>query len=309
MEFLRDLFTKQMPLEYPLMVFGCAMADAEALDATLASLFVWTYRADFTAPLPRSTLHTDKGWGCLIRTCQMMLSRVLQRHGEFQPTYFMDDAAAPFSIHRLVAAVANPKKAFEPKFWGPTQGCEAIRSTVLEAPLQRRIGVYTASRGSIYNDEVLFVLKQSPVLILMPVTTNARERITQVVFQLLEHLLASRHCVGVVGGVPKRSYYFVGSAGQRLLYLDPHVRTQPAYASNDTIGVTQETAATVSCVEWKRLDPSMLIGFYVKNVEEYAELTTHLLQWGDEDSFFQVEECRGGGRESKASVDDVETWD
>ena len=39
---------------------------------------------------------------------------------------------------------------------------------------------------------------------------------------ILQALLAMEYCIGIIGGRPKHSVYFVGFQENKLLYLDPH---------------------------------------------------------------------------------------
>ena len=39
---------------------------------------------------------------------------------------------------------------------------------------------------------------------------------------LMQSLLALDHCVGIIGGKPKHSVYFVGIQDDKLVHLDPH---------------------------------------------------------------------------------------
>ena len=39
---------------------------------------------------------------------------------------------------------------------------------------------------------------------------------------LAQSLLALDHCVGIIGGKPKHSVYFVGFQDDKLVHLDPH---------------------------------------------------------------------------------------
>lgn len=312
MEMLRDWWdrTNLPPLQYPVQIFGATIDNKATLDAALAELFVWTYRENFCA-LPRSSLCSDKGWGCLIRTGQMLLSKALQRHGAFSPSMFrdVDDDSAPFSIHALVRAVADPKRTFQDKFWLPSQCCQAIKATVAQAPLEKRLSVYVSDCGCVYEDELAFLLRQSPVLVLVPVLTGSAKTITQPVFLILEMLLKLPHCCGVVGGTPKRSYFVVGVSGQRLIYLDPHVKTQNQFSDAKSIGFHHETADSVPSMEWKRVDPSLLIGFYVQDSRAFGELVSALRAFTtDAESgtrFIHIEKSRA----STKALDEVTTFD
>jgi cysteine protease ATG4 len=50
---------------------------------------VWfTYRRNFSANLASSTFKSDAGWGCMLRTGQMMLFQALKRHRLGSETVF-----------------------------------------------------------------------------------------------------------------------------------------------------------------------------------------------------------------------------
>ena len=56
-------------------------------------------------------------------------------------------------------------------------------------------------------------IKVSVVLIICPIVHY---------FFIPQALLSMDHCIGIIGGRPKHSVYFVGFQENKLLYLDPH---------------------------------------------------------------------------------------
>jgi cysteine protease ATG4 len=316
MERFLDWFDRQSQkkLDVPCTILGEHATTAEEANRQLVQLALWTYRSGFKDPLPNSRLTTDKNWGCLIRTSQMLLSRVLQLHGAFDASDFRDSPDARFSIHSLVRAVADPHNDFKPEFWAPSQGCEALRAVVAKA--QVGFTVLVVECGCIYNDEVVFALSRMPVLLLLPCRPTASERITQCVFQTMEHLLASKHCVGIVGGVPRRSYYFVGTTAesQRLIFLDPHVRTQEAFLDMGTLSYACEGVESVGCVDWPRIDSSLMVGVYLQSARDLQEFTAHLstLWRYDSDAFISIapsrSSCKPRCSTEKNLIDEVETF-
>ncbi|KAH9579795.1 Peptidase C54 [Trypanosoma melophagium] len=268
---------------YPCQILGRLVHSESELGDVLRDFFLLTYRSDFD-PLPGSNVTSDKGWGCLARSSQMLLAHALRRYSasDSKLEYFRDiDSVekAPFSLHSMVQATLKRSNEFRPKYWPPSKGCEAIRCCVNDA-LDRRIlsrpmGVVVSSNGSISAKEVESELeKKGAVLILTPLRCGATRLMTQMMFFALEHILHSSTCIGVVGGVPNRSYYVIGSWGQRLLYLDPHCMTQKALVSCDVndAGVVMATPNLVRSVRWDCVDTSFFFGFFLDSVSQWEEL-------------------------------------
>ncbi|OLY85442.1 Cysteine protease ATG4A [Smittium mucronatum] len=61
----------------------------------------------------------------------------------------------------------------------------------------------------------------TPVLLLVPVRLGI-EKINDVYLDKIKRLFKIPNSVGFVGGSPGKSFYFIGSHGDSLLYLDPH---------------------------------------------------------------------------------------
>ncbi len=128
------------------------------------------------------------------------------------------------------------------------------------------------------------------------------------IFPHLQSLFTFPQSVGIAGGRPSSSYYFVGTQANSLFYLDPHF-TRPAVPLRlpGTGGEDSEQSrtadallsafdpselATLHCRKVKRMqisgmDPSMLLGFMCKD-EDWLDLVQRV----DEVSFKPL--YRGG---------------
>jgi cysteine protease ATG4 len=274
---------KQNPITYPCYILNTRVDTEEELNSELSKIFLFTYRSGFD-PLPKSSCRTDKGWGCLARSCQMMIGRMLAMHfrTDLKFTFFrdVDEPEAPFSIHNLVRGMLNQSLTFQPNFWSPTQGCEAIRYAVAAAVnrklIKTPVSVLVAEGGTVSHRDVEFRLNEmGSVMLLIPVRVGIKRHINQQTFMALEHMMQTRLSLGVIGGVPRRSYYLIGTCGQRLLYLDPH-SVKPAMIRAESVSCDVETARTLPAVSWDRIDTSLLFGFFLKSHDDWIEFSAHV---------------------------------
>lgn len=183
---------------------------------------------------------TDAGWGCMIRTAQCVLANALirvrlggawrrgnstaEQHAEYVRilSCFFDNpsAACPFSIHRFAAA--GRRLGTEVGSWlGP--GTAALAMKELVDGGDHGLGVVVTNDGMLCAADVRHESRDwaRPVLVLVV----QRLGLEKVHTDYLAALLASFRCaqsVGVAGGRPSTSLYFVGTGKDQLLYLDPH---------------------------------------------------------------------------------------
>ncbi|KAG8345539.1 putative Peptidase family C54 [Trypanosoma vivax] len=285
---LRSIVCSPVVVRYPCKVLGRTLYDEDELNNLLeTSFYLLTYRMNFE-PLPCSTLTSDRGWGCLARASQMLLAHVLRRHAasECHLKFFCDmndEHLAPFSLHCMTRAVIKHGTEFRADYWAPSQGCEAIRSCVESAVRQglltQKLSVVVSSSGTIPEREIHEHLRgDGSVLVLVPVRCGTSRRMTQTMFFALEHLLHIPSCMGVVGGVPNRGYYIVGTSGHRLLYLDPHCMTQNAMVSCELgkVGIVTPTTNLLRSVRWDHVDTSFFFGFLLDSLDEYEKLRESL---------------------------------
>ena len=108
-----------------------------------ASRLWMTYRTGFPRVLD-SKYTSDAGWGCMLRSCQMMMSHALLCHylsrdwrripGERPPTayltivrWFLDSPMSPYSVHNLVAEGVKMYGKAIGEWYGPSAACNMLK--------------------------------------------------------------------------------------------------------------------------------------------------------------------------------------
>ncbi|KAI0697475.1 hypothetical protein BC835DRAFT_1413706 [Cytidiella melzeri] len=198
---------------------------------------------------------SDAGWGCMLRTGQSLLANALLhahlgRDWRKPPypvytsdyatyvqiiTWFLDEPTCPFSVHRM-ALVGKELGTKVGQWFGPSVAAGAIKKLVHAFP-EATLGIYVASDGGmIYESEVIAashtgigsprrhvrkIWGDRPVLILIGHRLGI-DGVNPLYYNFIKTLYTWPQSVGIAGGRPSSSYYFVGSQSDNLFYLDPH---------------------------------------------------------------------------------------
>jgi cysteine protease ATG4 len=142
------------------------------------SLFWFTYRCDFPEIVPYR-IATDAGWGCMLRSAQMLLAQTLRVH--FQSRYwkpatsiarrrldpfvsnlltwfadFPSKTESVYSLHNMVAAGLSKYETLPGEWYGPGTACYVIRDLVAmhEQHQPSLFRVHVAPEGAVYRDAV-----------------------------------------------------------------------------------------------------------------------------------------------------------
>ncbi|CAG8132937.1 unnamed protein product [Penicillium olsonii] len=252
---------------------------------------------------------SDTGWGCMIRSGQALLANTLSilvlGRGENRPamlqtqandptpdwrrgekveeeskllSLFADHPDAPFSIHRFVDRGANSCGKYPGEWFGPsaTAKCIELLSTQDEPPHLR---VYVTNDSDVYEDKFTQVAcdrsgKIQPTLILIG-TRLGIDQVTTVYWHGLQSALKLPQSVGVAGGRPSASHYFLGVQGSHFFFLDPHT-TRPTTAHHPQRLYTSEELDSYYTTRLRRIhikdmDPSMLIGFLIRDETDWID--------------------------------------
>ncbi|GEM07720.1 cysteine protease ATG4 [Rhodotorula toruloides] len=288
-------------------------------------------------------LSSDTGWGCMLRTGQSLLANALVKvhlgrewrrplpPGDFNAsspspvpsaaTYvrilslFLDDPSpiSPFSVHRFAQqGKALGKEIGE--WFGPSTAAGAIK-TLVNAYEPAGLEVVSCVDGTVYESEVVAASTKDgekwkrPVLVLINVRLGI-DGVNPIYYEAIKGIFRLSQSVGIAGGRPSSSYYFVGAQADSLFYIDPHhprsavplvlppdnslrcaaqhlplAPSSPEASADesarqlddfllvaypDAAWTTYHTDKVRKCA-LSSLDPSMLLGFLVENERDWQD--------------------------------------
>ncbi|NXY54014.1 ATG4D protease, partial [Callaeas wilsoni] len=280
-----------------------------------------TYRSGFPA-LPGTPRTTDCGWGCTLRSAQMLLGQGLVLHllgrGEGPPqpgrdpqtsmgpqnlggaprapprqypllpsrldaeqrhraivSWFSDHPRAPFGIHRLVELGREFGKSAGDWF-GPAIAAHLLRGAVESCTETPGLAVYVAQDCTVSGHGTPGApepRKRRGLVLLVPARLGG-ESLNPVYVECVKELLQLRFCLGIIGGKPRHSLYFLGFQGDSLLYLDPHLCQPCVDTARENFPLQSFHCCFPRKMSFGKMDPSCTFGFYAGG-SELEEL------WGD----------------------------
>lgn len=268
---------------------------------------------------------TDVGWGCMIRTSQSLLANTYQnlllgKDFKFQVEEqnelhnklieaFKDNYDRPFSIHNFIQVASELPLQVKPGQWfGPNAAslsikrlCKKLNNLTNEENLPQ-LEVLISESSDIYDDEVSQILNSTSIsglLILLPVRLGI-DKINSIYHSSILKFLALDQSVGIAGGKPSSSFYFFGyEEPDNLLYLDPHY---PQFVKSEYDAFHTKRYQSLNIND---LDPSMMIGVLVKNVDDYLQFKSDLQADGNKIVHFhsskEVKQVRRASTKTDAS--------
>lgn len=300
--------------------------------ADFTSRLWFTYRREFS-PIGSSKMTTDCGWGCMLRSGQMMFAQALVAHflrrnwrvySEQRPEdmafyreiirWFGDYPSdkMPFSLHRLVELGTSVGKM--PGDWyGPASVAHIFRDALDKAhrslPILSDISVYVAQDCTIYLQDLIAIAssrprtesqlssssdsdsrppstssppvhqQQSPrqdvtssenwrsMIVLVPMRLGG-ESMNPIYVPCVKSMLAHDSCIGIIGGRPKHSLYFVGWQDDKLIYLDPHYCQDTVDTAQSLYPIQSFHCMSPRKMLFSKMDPSCTVGFYCRDKRE-----------------------------------------
>lgn len=297
-----------------------------------------------------NSFSSDTGWGCMIRSGQSLLANALltlhlgrdwRYHDQgaqaktlnSQSTnsldseaailsLFADSPSAPFSIHRFVNHGATSCSTHPGQWFGPSATASCISALTPQYPLAG-LRIYSTPSTDVYEDKFRTIAAASPTdstitptLILLGIRLGL-DRITPVYHEALKRSLTYPQSIGIAGGRPSSSHYFIGIHNETFFYLDPH-ETRPALPYHSSPG--EYTAEDIATCHTRRLrglriadmDPSMLMSFLIKDEADWQDWKRRLNEVPGKkivNVYAREPPVPGVTVEREEAVDEVQTFD
>eukprot|EP00096_Caligus_rogercresseyi_P006117 TRINITY_DN22331_c0_g1_i1.p1 TRINITY_DN22331_c0_g1~~TRINITY_DN22331_c0_g1_i1.p1 ORF type:complete len:394 (+),score=150.01 TRINITY_DN22331_c0_g1_i1:221-1402(+) len=292
------------PSSSPVCLLGQRYSSGDTFALDFASRLWLTYRREFQE-FRGTRISSDCGWGCTIRSGQMLLGNALLRlhlgrswrwrrensRGQ-ESTHrdiirlFEDVEEAPLSIHSLLKIAGIILNRSPGEWFGPSSTSHLLKSAVNQGAASHNIlkdlVVYIANDCTIYNSDVLELCGEplstwSPLLILIPLRLGG-DRLNPIYVNCIKALLASEECVGIIGGRPRHSLYFVGFQDNYLIHLDPHlVQDRVDIKQNQNFDLKSFHCSTPKKMSVSKMDPSCCFGFLIEHRAHYERWKSQVM--------------------------------
>ena len=252
------------------------------------SRILMTYRYNFI-PIGNNKLSSDIGWGCMIRSGQMILAEILLRsllgrswrlikdtskkhysiaHKDILE-YFLDKPHPKcyFSIHKFSHLGLKFGKK-EGDWYGPETISHVIKDLV-NSNDSINMSVYVTSGSILSKKELLkFCNKTNFKLFLLIPLRLGLNKVNPIYHKTLFKFLEMKQSVGIIGGKPRYSLYFVGYNNDDLIYLDPH-NVNNSVENNKLFPTMKDLESyhslNLKMININNIDPSLALGFCIKN--------------------------------------------
>jgi len=267
---------------------GTDDATSRFLDDFQSRVFL-PYRRDFQPIVvpgvyDSASLTTDNGWGCAIRSAQMLVAQSISSirlgrgfrlssatHSEADVLRdivwrFADTPDGELSIHRVVRYGAEKLGKVPGTWFGPSSAAAAVATLW---PPSDRIGCIHIADGFTVTQEIFNTLDAHPDGLIMLISLKLGMHTIQLseYKEDLLRLFMNPLFQGIVGGDDTRAFYIPAVSEGFLYYHDPHV-VYPGITSADNVKERMALMPAPFKMGWERLNPQMSLSFVISSRAE-----------------------------------------
>ena len=265
-------------------IFGKLYNIIEIEDIIYSKLY-FTYRSNFPK-LKNTYLTNDIGWGCTVRSGQMLIGNTLLRKkfglnwiydksiisNEYHKIiyYFQDNYDGIYSIHNLTQFYKCI--GHKPGDWiGPYSFCSILDKISLTF-LENKIKYYNFIDGVFDYESIEKLDNTFSYFLTFPLRLGLNE-INCEYYENILFITKLNYFNGILGGNNKASYFFIGSNNDNLIYLDPH----KVYKYNIENSIENEFhTKDIFYLNISELSPTFSISFYCENYTDFQNLIHQL---------------------------------
>lgn len=202
---------------------------------------------------------------------------------------FNDDPMSLYSIYAVAKAGQAQGKSVG-QWFGPSTMAHVIKAMVTEWH-SRLFSVYVSNESTIYRKQLLELARKGdpkkpgtgaspeastceglwqPVLIILPLRLGL-EKLNRVYKPSLLRVFSWPQCVGMMGGKPSMSFYFIGAQDENLFYLDPHT-TRPVESMQSAFNTEHYQCSQIRKMKLDDIDPCIAVCLFCKCEEDFHDL-------------------------------------
>lgn len=111
----------------------------------------------------------------------------------------------------------------------------------------------------------------------------------------LKGLLSLEQCIGIIGGKPKHSQYFIGWQEDYLIHLDPHHCQEMVDVLAPNFPLKSFHCRELRKTALKHVDPSCCVGFYLRTQRDFDEFRRNVQHYLVPPSSSSSQQGVGGG--------------
>lgn len=115
------------------------------------------------------------------------------------------------------------------------------------------------------------------VIILVPVRLGGEE-VNGIYIRPIQSLFSMTNCIGIIGGKPRHSLYFVGFQDEKLIHLDPHYCQSVVDMREKDFPIWSFHCMSPRKMSITKMDPSCTIGFYLPTRDDFEKFCVEIQQ-------------------------------
>jgi cysteine protease ATG4 len=145
--------------------------------------------------------------------------------------------------------------------------------------LLANIAIHVATDGCVTKEELLATscIWTRPVILIVCLRLGA-QKMNRCYQPHLRHLLSMSNSVGMIGGRPRHSLYFIGCYHRHLIYLDPHRLHKYVHVDDVNVSLKSYHCRHPEKLPMIEMDPSCAIGFFIDSEAQFRRTMSDLNQ-------------------------------